>query len=79
MRERVKMKEEGYSRSVPMERMTRGEERSQEPETSNPKLKTLTAKLAWRKLRTVTIAHVHPSAQSLTPHLPCLWGSSTQH
>jgi len=47
--------------------------RSQEPETSNPKLKTLTAKLAWRKLRTVTIAHVHPSAQSLTPHLPCLW------
>jgi len=73
MRERVKMKEEGYSRSVPKERMTRGGVRSQEPETSNSKLKTLTAKLAWRKLRTVTIAHVHPSAQSLTPHLPCLW------
>jgi hypothetical protein len=48
MRERVKMKEEGYSRSVPKERMTRGGVRSQEPETSNPKLKTLTAKLAVR-------------------------------
>jgi hypothetical protein len=35
MRERVKMKEEGYSRSVPKERMIRGGVRSQESGARN--------------------------------------------